>query len=158
MAAASGSVVMPWRASAPMGWTVEKGQIIAWVNPGSKGNSRLRIRTRVATASIVGTTVFIDATPDSLKVVSWEGHGSVATSSGETFELHSGQQMVFEQGAWLPPRRLSQEEAAVRRRQSLLLNGFETPMNTLPVIERELRLSPLVAPATPAAPASPPAR
>ena len=143
------------------GVDLERGQIIAWVNPGSKGSSRLRIRTRVATASIVGTTVFIDATPDTVKVFSWEGHVSVATSSGQTFELHSGQQVVFEQGAWLPPRRLSQEEAAVRRRKSLLLNGFETPMDTLPVIERELGLSPLVAPATPAAPvapASPPAR
>ena len=147
----------------PDGVDLENGQIIAWVNPGSKGITRLRIRTRVATASIVGTTVFIDATPDTVKVFSWEGHVSVATSSGETFELHSGQQVVFEQGAWQAPRRLSQEEAAIRRRKSLLLNGFETPMDTLPVIERELGLSPLVAPvpatpAAPVAPASPPAR
>jgi len=143
----------------PDGVDLENGQIIAWVNPGSKGTTRLRIRTRVATASIVGTTVFIDATPDTVKVFSWEGHVSVATNSGETFELHSGQQVVFEQGAWQAPRRLSQEEAAVRRRKSLLLNGFETPMETLPVIERELGLSPLAAPAAASvAPASPPAR
>jgi hypothetical protein len=142
----------------PDGVDLENGQIIAWVNPGSKGGSPLRIRTRVATASIVGTTVFIDATPDSVKVFSWEGHVSVATSNGQTFELYSGQQVVFEQGAWQAPRRLSQEETAVRRRKSPLLNGFETPMDTLPVIERELGLSPLVAPATPSAPASQPAR
>jgi len=145
----------------PDGVDLENGQIIAWVNPGSKGTTRLRlrIRTRVATASIVGPTVFIDATPDTVKVFSWEGHVSVATSSGVTFELHSGQQVVFEQGAWQAPRRLSQEEATVRRRTSLLLNGFETPMVTLPVIERELGLSPLAAPAAaPVAPASPPAR
>ena len=141
------------------GVDLERGQIIAWVNPGSKGTSRLRIRTRVATASIVGTTVFIDATPDTVKVFSWEGHVSVATSSGERFELHSGQQVVLEQGTWQPPRRLSQEEATARRRKSILLNGFETPMDTLPVIERELGLSPLAAPAAaPVAPASPPAR
>jgi hypothetical protein len=30
------------------GVDLENGQIIAWVNPGSKGSSRLRIRTRVA--------------------------------------------------------------------------------------------------------------
>jgi ferric-dicitrate binding protein FerR (iron transport regulator) len=143
----------------PDGVDLERGQIIAWVNPGSKGTSRLRIRTRVATASIVGTTVFIDATPDTVKVFSWEGHVSVATSSGERFELHSGQQVVLEQGTWQPPRRLSQEEATARRRKSILLNGFETPMDTLPVIERELGLSPLAAPAAaPVAPASPPAR
>jgi hypothetical protein len=95
------------------GVDIENGQIIAWVNPGSKGSSRLRIRTRVATTSIVGTTVFIDATPDTVKVFSWEGHGALATSSGESFELHSGQQVVFEQGAccsmaskprWTPSR------------------------------------------------------
>lgn len=140
------------------GVDLERGQIIAWVNPESKGSSRLRIRTRVAEASIVGTTVFIDATPDTMKVFSWEGHVSVSTSSGERFELHSGQQVVLENGTWQPPRRLSQEEAEVRRRKSLLLNGFETPMDTLPVIERELGLPPVLAPtATPVVPVSPPA-
>jgi hypothetical protein len=147
----------------PDGVELERGQIIAWVNPGSKGGSLLRIRTRVATASIVGTTVFIDATPDGMKVFSWEGHVSVVTSSGERFELQSGQQVVLEQGTWQAPRRLSQEEASTRRRKSLLLNGFEAPMDTLPVIERELGLSPLAAPAAatpvvPVAPVSPPAR
>jgi ferric-dicitrate binding protein FerR (iron transport regulator) len=140
------------------GVDLERGQIIAWVNPGSKGSSRLRIRTRVATASIVGTTVFIDATPDTVKVFSWEGHVSVATETGQRFELQSGQQVEFQQGAWLPPRRLSQQEASARRSKSLLLNGFETPMDTLPVIERELGLSPMAPASAPVAPASAPAR
>jgi hypothetical protein len=52
---------------------------------------------------------------------------------------------VQAQGSWLPPRRLSLEEATARRTQSILLNGFETPMETLPVIERELGLKPLPA-------------
>jgi bacteriorhodopsin len=43
-------------------------------------------------------------------------------------------------------------------RKSLLLNGFEAPMDTLPVIERELGLSPLAPAAAPVAPAAPPAR
>jgi ferric-dicitrate binding protein FerR (iron transport regulator) len=140
------------------GVDLERGQIIAWVNPGSKGSSRLRIRTRVATASIVGTTVFIDATPDTVKVFSWEGHVSVATETGQRFELQSGQQVEFQQAAWLPPRRLSQQEASARRSKSLLLNGFETPMDTLPVIERELGLSPMAPASAPVAPASAPAR
>jgi hypothetical protein len=127
------------------GVDLESGQIIAWVNPGSKGGSPLKIRTRVATASIMGTTVFIDATPDTVKVFTWEGSVMVDANSGERFQLRSGQQLVFERGAWLPPRRLSREEAVVRRQQSLLLNGFETPMETLPVIERELGLRPLPA-------------
>lgn len=128
--------------------TLEKGQIIAWVNPGQKGGSPLKIRTRVATASIMGTTVFIEAGDDSLRIFSWEGHVRVETDTGRRYDLSSGQQLLFEAQAWKPPRRLSQEEAAARRQKSLLLNGFTTPMETLPVIERELGLTP--PPASPA--------
>ena len=128
------------------GLDLESGQIIAWVNPGWKGGgSPLQIRTRVGTASIMGTTVFIEATPEAVKVFSWEGHVTVTADAGQRFELHSGEQVVFEQGAWLPLRRLSLEEAATRRAKSILLNGFDTPMETLPVIERELGLRPLPA-------------
>ena len=135
---------------------LEKGQIIAWVNPGQKGGSPLRIRTRVATASIVGTTVFIEATADSLKVFSWEGHVQVQTDVGRRYDLASGQQLSFEKDSWQPPKRLSQAEAAARRQKSILLNGFATPMETLPVIERELGLSAVPAPtASPAAETGP---
>lgn len=144
------------------GLNLEKGQIIAWVNPGQKGGSPLKIQTRVATASIVGTTVFIEATEDSLKVFSWEGHVRVETDAGRRYDLTSGQQLTsadpgwspsfaaFNNQAWQAPRRLSQSEAAARRQKSILLNGFATPMETLPVIERELGLS--APPATPAQP------
>jgi ferric-dicitrate binding protein FerR (iron transport regulator) len=127
--------------------TLEKGQIIAWVNPDQKGGSPLRIRTRTATASIVGTTVFIEATADSLKVFSWEGHVQVDTDSGRRYDLSSGQQVSFANDTWVPPQRLSTSEAAARRQKSLLLNGFATPMDTLPVIEKELGISALPAPA-----------
>jgi FecR protein len=120
---------------------LEKGQIIAWVNPGQKGGSPLRIRTRVATASIVGTTVFIDATADSLKMFSWEGHVRVETDTGRQVNLLSGEQLSYINNAWQEPIRLSPKEAGTRRGRSILLNGFETPMETLPVIERELGIS-----------------
>jgi FecR protein len=132
------------------GLNLEKGQIIAWVNPGQKGGSPLKIQTRVATASIVGTTVFIEATEDSLKVFSWEGHVRVETDAGRRYDLTSGQPLTLDKQAWQAPRRLSQSEAAARRQKSILLNGFATPMETLPVIEKELGLS-----ASPAAPAQP---
>ncbi len=132
---------------------LQRGQIIAWVNPGQNGGSPLRIRTRTATASIVGTTVFIEATDDSLKVFSWEGHVQVATDAGRRYDLRSGQQLSFEQGGWQPPRRLSRSEAAARRQRSILLNGFATPMETLPLIEKELGLT--AAPPPAAAPAAP---
>ena len=123
------------------GLNLEKGQIIAWVNPGLKGGSPLKIRTRVATASIVGTTVFIEATDDSLKVFSWEGHVQVETDAGRRYNLTSGQQLTLDKQTWQEPRRLSQSEAAARRQKSILLNGFATPMETLPVIEKELGLT-----------------
>lgn len=135
------------------GLSLEKGQIIAWVNPGQKGGSPLKIRTRVATASIVGTTVFIEATDDSLKVFSWEGHVQVETDSGRRYNLTSGQQLTLDKQTWQAPRRLSQSEAAARRQKSILLNGFATPMETLPVIEKELGLTaapPATQPANPA--------
>ncbi|MFM8524919.1 MAG: FecR domain-containing protein [Cyanobacteriota bacterium] len=128
---------------------LEKGQIIAWVNPAQQGGSPLRIRTRTATASIVGTTVFIEATDDSLKVFSWEGHVQVETDAGRRYDLRSGQQLSFEKDSWQPLKRLSQSEAAARRQKSILLNGFATPMETLPVIEKELGLSAASAPAAP---------
>ena len=141
------------------GLSLEKGQIIAWVNPGQKGGSPLKIRTRVATASIVGTTVFIEATEDSLKVFSWEGHVQVETDSGRRYNLTSGQQLTLDKQTWQAPRRLSQSEAAARRQKSILLNGFATPMETLPVIEKELGLTaapPATQPANQANPAPAP--
>ena len=124
------------------GLSLEKGQIIAWVNPSQKGGSPLKIRTRVATTSIVGTTVFIDATAESLKVFSWEGLVRVETDRGRTYELRTGEQLSLEKGHWQPVRRLSQPEAAARRDKSILLNGFSSVMETMPAIEQGLGLTP----------------
>jgi hypothetical protein len=121
---------------------LQRGQIIAWIAPGTRGGPPLRVRTRVATASIVGTTLFIDATDTELKVFSWEGRVLVEAENGQRFTLASGEQVTFAKGAWQEPRRLSPDELATRHRASILLNGFEAPMETLPVIERELGLSP----------------
>lgn len=121
---------------------LQRGQIIAWVNPGSKGVLPLRVKTRVGTASIVGTTVFIEATDEAVKVFSWEGTVRVVTDAGEQVTLNSGEQLSYEQAAshpgWQPPRRLSRTELDTRRARSILLNGFNAPMETLPVIEKEL--------------------
>lgn len=128
--------------------TLERGQIIAWVNPGSKGGAPLRVNTRVGTASIEGTTVFIDATDTQVKVFSWEGHVKVITTAGQTYNLHSGEQLSYgtadpsEPAVWTGPRRLSLAELTERRAKSILLNGFAAPMDTLPVIEKELGLKP----------------
>lgn len=121
---------------------LQRGQIIAWIAPGSPAGAPLRVRTRVGTASIMGTTVFIEATPAEVKIFSWEGRVQVESDDGRRFALASGEQLVFVRGAWQAPRRLSPAELNRQRRISILLNGFAAPIETLPVIERELGLSP----------------
>jgi hypothetical protein len=122
---------------------LRRGQIIAWVNPGRGGGPPLRVKTRVGTASIEGTTVFIEATENDVKVFSWEGTVAVTTDSGQRFVLRSGEQGSHRARAdggevWEGPTRLSRAELDQRRARSILLNGFNAPMDTLPVIEKEL--------------------
>lgn len=122
---------------------LRRGQIIAWVNPGSGGGPPLRVKTRVGTASIEGTTVFIEATENDVKVFSWEGTVAVTTETGQRFVLRSGEQVSHRASAdggvgWEGPIRLSRTELDQRRARSILLNGFNAPMDTLPVIEKEL--------------------
>ncbi|MCP9807165.1 FecR domain-containing protein [Cyanobium sp. T1B-Tous] len=122
---------------------LQRGQIIAWVNPGAKGGSPVTIQTRMATASIVGTTVFIEATDTGLKIFSWEGEVACTTHDGQRKTLRSGEQLAYENGTWAKTR-LTPQEAAARRQKSILLNGFSAPMETLPVLEKELGISTLV--------------
>ena len=119
---------------------LQRGQIIAWVNPGAKGGAPLTIHTRVATASIVGTTVFIEASDTGLKIFSWEGYVACTTTDGQRKTLRSGEQLAYENGTWAKTR-LTTKEAAARRQRSILLNGFSAPMDTLPVLEKELGIS-----------------
>ena len=70
-----------------------KGSIIGWIQPGTSPSNPFRIKTRLATASIQGTTVFIEYTDEQLRIFSWEGNVSVETESGQRFTLTSGQQL-----------------------------------------------------------------
>jgi hypothetical protein len=128
----------------PKGIDLLRGQIIAWVNPGQKGGSGspLRIRTRVATASITGTTVFIESSTEKVSFFSWEGQVEVDTDQGKTFTLRSGDEMAKVGDTWQLPRPLPMAERSQRRRRSPLLNGFSAPMETLPILEKELGLRP----------------
>ena len=162
-----------------------KGSIIGWVKPGEQRGRPFVIRTRVATASIQGTTVFIELNDDEFKVFSWEGRVKVTTNEGDVFTLQSGQQLLLdlskqleivkgrldgleavlgESGGmffpsdgydddmededdeddeldWQPPSRISDQHVQKRLRTSPLLNGFSTPLETMPVIEKELGVS-----------------
>ena len=70
-----------------------KGSIIGWIQPGTSPSTPFSIKTRLATASIQGTTVFIEYTDEQLRIFSWEGNVSVETESGQRFTLTSGQQL-----------------------------------------------------------------
>ncbi len=119
-----------------------RGRIIAWIDPGSKGTTPLRVRTRVGTASIQGTTVFIEDTSETVLFLSWEGDVEVRADDGTLYRLTSGQRLEATPRGWKAPHRMDAAEVKQRRRNSELLNGFQAPMQTLPVIERELGLSP----------------
>ena len=146
-----------------------KGSIIGWIQPGASPLNPFRITTRLATASIQGTTVFIEYTDEHFKVFSWEGTVTVETRSGQRFTLTSGQQLLLAlQGQmarlsdrldglqdglsaldtassrlliWDPPQSIPVDDAERRLETSPLINGFSRPLETLPVIERELGLT-----------------
>jgi ferric-dicitrate binding protein FerR (iron transport regulator) len=119
-----------------------RGRIIAWIHPGARSVPPLRIRTRVGSASIQGTTVFIEASPEKVLFLSWEGTVEVRADDGKLYRLTSGQSLEATPQGWQGPLRMTEAVVLRRRRNSELLNGFDTPMQTLPVIERELGITP----------------
>ena len=56
-----------------------KGSTIGWINTGMPARHPFSIKTRLATASIQGTTVFIAYTDSQLKISTWEGKVLVTT-------------------------------------------------------------------------------
>ena len=132
-----------------------KGSIIGWVNPSITNRRPFQIRTRLATASIQGTTVFLELNDDTFRVFSWEGAVQVRTKDGEEFTLQSGQQLLLDlkrqlddtRGRvtdaieWEPPAPMADTDIDRRMKGSALINGFSTPLDTLPIIERELGTS-----------------
>ena len=166
-----------------------KGSLIGWIKPGTPRLNPFKIKTRLATASIQGTTVFLELTDQQFKVFSWEGTVQVETSNGRRFTLKSGQQLLLDlkrqmdevsvrvdgleatlgqlgsgivtpptpgrdgsrstrsrekeqpDFTWEPPQAVSTQDAERRLQKSLLINGFSTPLETLPDIQRELGVS-----------------
>jgi len=73
-----------------------KGSMIGWIKPGASRAKPFRIKTRLATASIQGTTVFLEYTDDQLKVLNWEGTVTCETPTGQRYTLTSGQQLSLD--------------------------------------------------------------
>lgn len=125
---------------------LEKGQVIGWVHPGQKQKEPFKIRTKVGTASIVGTTVYIDSKEDSILFFSWEGFVRIQTSDGNMFTLRSGERLLCHLGLDSNPLSYRCEAPSKLSRTKLnrliaevtLLHGFSRPMHTMPIMQREL--------------------
>jgi len=117
---------------------LEKGRLIAWIAPGMPRRQPLRIRTRSATAAILGTTVFVEVTPERERIFSWEGTVAVRTAAGVDAVLNAGEQILCERGVCGAPHPMPDQERRTRRSRSDLLNGFSAPMETLPLIDAAL--------------------
>ena len=126
-----------------------KGSVIGWVRPDAKRRGPFSIRTRLATASIQGTTVFIELNDAHLKIFSWEGTVLVRLRDGREVLLQGGEQLLLEfkplavadASAFGPPQRMGVVEIKRRLRTSPLINGFSEPLDTLGEIERDLGVS-----------------
>ena len=121
------------------------GQVIAWIAPGGGLRTPLKIRTRIATAAIRGTTLFIDDREDKIIFLSWEGEVGVKANSGDVFTVSSGEVLTYDDasGTWIGPVPLTRKQAMTRRRKSQLLNGFQAPMETMPEVEDVLNKAPV---------------
>lgn len=122
---------------------LEKGQVIGWVQPGVRLSQPYRIKTRVGTSSIVGTTVYIDSAADYVRFFSWEGIVKVHLNDGTTVTLRSGDQLICHPRDehslhCSPPHRLSRAQLDSLRASVSLLHGYSEPMHTMPIIERDL--------------------
>ena len=78
----------------------------------------------------------------------------MTTRSGQRFTLNSGQQLLLDLKpvepdvsvqqedslavSWAPPAVIAEQEVERRLQKSRLINGFSSPLDTLPEIEREL--------------------
>tara|TARA_B100001964_G_C14178054_1_gene574806 strand:- start:434 stop:1162 length:729 start_codon:yes stop_codon:yes gene_type:complete len=116
---------------------LKSGQLIAWINSGGFTRPPLKVKTRVATASIQGTTLFIDDRGDEVIFLSWEGDVLLTTATGQTYELKGGQVATYNglEKAWSPPTFLTPKQAITRRTKSRLLNGFTANMSTMSEVD-----------------------
>jgi len=122
---------------------LEKGQVIGWVHPGERLREPYRIKTRVGTSSIVGTTVYIDSAMDYVRFLSWEGLVKVNLNDGTTVTLRSGDELICHPRDEVilncsAPHRLSRAQLDRLRASVSLLHGYSEPMHTMPIIERDL--------------------
>jgi hypothetical protein len=114
--------------------SLEKGAILFHSPSGNGGGT---IRTRAASAAVLGTTLIVSATTGgAMKVMLLEGQGKVTTRDGRSVFLAPGQLTLVLPGGRIGPVldfQLSRQVAG-----SQLIRGFRRQLDSSPAIRREM--------------------
>jgi hypothetical protein len=117
-----------------------EGRMITWVKPGLKVPTE--ISTAYATASIRGTTAFVEIPKDlnkGIRFFSWEGTVAVKIANQtEEIILLTGEEVIVKPNSKTPPvvRRLTLNEWKEISKTSVLLRSFDAPLPTQTVIDK----------------------
>jgi len=102
-----------------------------------KGKGGGTIRTSSATASVLGTTIMVTTTSEGgFKVLVLEGHAAIKFLSGIRQDLLPGQ-MIFVLPGGHPSRVLTIRLDTLTR-ESHLVQGFEQPLPSMPLIQQQV--------------------
>ena len=123
---------------------LSSGEIIAWVEPGREVPTE--IVTPAGVAGLRGTTIFIEISDDpnpEVHLLAWEGTITFTIpGTNEPLVLEGGQGLRLRPGETDLPvlrnriARLNRRQMRQQRRQSRLLNDFESPIPTQPLIDQ----------------------
>lgn len=104
-----------------------------------KGQGGGTIKSGGASAAVLGTTLIVSATTDGeFKVIMLEGSGSVTLPNGKTVTLKAGQ-MVFVAAGGTEFSRVMDINLEKLVAGSLLVNGFNHPLPSAPLIQDAVR-------------------
>ncbi len=102
-----------------------------------KGKGGGTIRTGSATASVLGTTIIVTATPSGgFKLLALEGTAEIKFLSGLSQKLQPGQMTFILPGGQRSPIIIFRLDEQTKGSQ--LVSGFEQPLPSLPKIEAEI--------------------
>ena len=116
---------------------LQQGSLLFHAPHGKGGGS---IHTGSATASVLGTTVIVSATPNGgFKVIVLEGQAEINFLNGLKQKLDAGQMTFVLPGAnQLAPVVIFRLDELIEN--SLLVKGFSQPLASLPLIENQIAL------------------
>ncbi|MEE3718792.1 FecR family protein [Tumidithrix elongata RA019] len=116
------------------------GEMITWVQPGLKVPTE--ISTPLATASIQGTTAYVEIPKDinqGIRFFSWEGTVSVRLANqSQEIILLTGEEVIVKPNSTILPkvRRLGLKEWTERSKKSRFLRSFNAPLPTQSIIDK----------------------